>query len=152
MPDAISAEDARRAFHRHLVEKAAGARLRHGLLMDEDAFRRVLADREVVRYPVELVFDAGPLEPGEFAWPQPLGRRPADGFRLCVHPLYRRVPDAVPMLGAYHIPTINYGEIVGSAEAELFGAALMGMPVDEYYRAICELADMLEGVGLPGRE
>ncbi len=144
MPEPVSAEDARRAFHQHLVEKAAAARLRHGLLIDEAAFRRILADREVVRHPVELAYDAEPLEPGEFAFPQPLGPKPSDGFRLCVHPLYREIPDAVPLLGAYHIPTINYGEIVGPAEAELFGAALVGLPTEEYYRAICELADMLE--------
>ncbi|MBM4108748.1 MAG: hypothetical protein FJ255_08040 [Phycisphaerae bacterium] len=152
MPEAPTAAEAREAFHRHLVEKAGSARLRHGLLVDEAAIRRILGDRDVLRFPVELAFDAGPLEPGEFAFPQPLGERPADGFRLCVHPLFRGVPDAVPMLAAYHIPTINYGEIVGPAEAELFGAALVGMPPDEYYSALCELADMLEDGEVPARE
>jgi hypothetical protein len=36
---------------------------------------------------------------------------------------------------------VNYGEIVSHEEAELFGATLLGMDVEEYYRALCDLAD-----------
>lgn len=141
----LSEADGRVALHEHLVEKAVSARLRHGLMVDSDAIQRILRDRQTVRYPVELVFDAGPLEPGEFAFPQPLGEHPSKGFRLAVHPLFRDRPDVWAMLVAYHIPTINYGEVAGPAEAELFGAALVGMDREEYYRALCELADSLSG-------
>jgi hypothetical protein len=46
--------------------------------------QRILADRECVRYPCELVFDAGPLQPDECAYPEPKGAQPEDGYRLCV--------------------------------------------------------------------
>ena len=43
--------------------------------------RQILEDRACVRYPCEVVFDAGPLEPGEFAHPVAKGERPEDGLR-----------------------------------------------------------------------
>jgi len=144
-PHVPSADEARLALHEHLVDKATSARLRHGLLIDADAILRILNDRETVRYPVEIAFDADPLEPGEFAYPQPLGEHPADGFRLCLHPWFEPTPEVWPLLIAYHIPTINYGEIGGPAEAELFGATLLGIDREEYYNALCELADSIPG-------
>ncbi len=51
-----------------------------------------------------------------------------------------------PLLIAYHIPVINYGSIVEPADAELYGATLLGLEVEAYYQALCELTDaMAEG-------
>ncbi len=47
------------------------------------------------------------------------------------------------LLIAYHIPVINYGTIVEALDAELFGATLLGLEVEAYYQALCELADAL---------
>lgn len=145
--DRPNESEGRAALHEHLVDKAVSARLRHGLLVDAEAIQRILRDPETVRYPVTLVFDAAPLEPGEFAYPQPRGDHPSQGFRLAIHPFFRTRPDVWAMLVAYHIPTINYGEVAGPAEAELFGSALVGMEREEYYRSLCELADALAAAG-----
>ncbi len=136
-------QDGRLALRDHIVDRAAEARERHGPEIDAESIMRVLDDRKAVRYPVGVRFDAEPLEPGEFAWPMPLGEKPSDGFCLFIHPHFERRPGAWPLLISYHIPTINYGEIVTAGDAELFGATLLGMDVETYYRALCALADEL---------
>jgi hypothetical protein len=142
--ETVAAETAaREAFRSHLAEKAAAARLKHGLYIDVETVETMLADRDVVRWPTRLAFAADPLEPGEFAWPQPIGPDPADGYRLVIHPNFAGQPENLPLLVAYHIPTINYGPIVEAADAELYGATLLGLDVETYYRALCELADSI---------
>jgi hypothetical protein len=139
----MSAEPAAKVFADHLAQKAAEARLRYGLCIDAEAILAMLQDRSVVRWPARLDFDAGPLAPGEFGWPEPLGPRPADGFRLCLHPHFAPQPENWALLAAYHLPTINYGAAAGPEDAELFGATLLGLDVETYYRALCELADSI---------
>jgi hypothetical protein len=41
------------------------------------------------------------------------------------------------------IPLINYGEIVTDAHCLAYGAALLGMMEEEYYRALCAMSDWL---------
>jgi ferredoxin len=145
----LTETDGRRALRDHVVEKAATARRRHGPVIDAAAVMRILDDREVVRYPTGLRFDDAPLEPAEFAFAQPLGARPSDGFCLFVHPAFERRPEALPLLVAYHLVDINDGEIAAAAEAELFGATLLGTAIDEYYHALCALADGLSARPAP---
>jgi hypothetical protein len=133
--------DGRRALRDHVVDRALAARARHGAPIDAAAFRRLLEDRELVRYPTTLEFSAAELRPGEFACALPAGERPADGFRLIVHPRFRGRDDLVPLLAAYHLVTVNYGDIASHEEAELFGAALLGLDVESYYRMLCGFAD-----------
>jgi hypothetical protein len=141
----LSEDDGREALRDHVIQKAQAARLKYGLHIDAEVIMKMLDDREVVRYPTGVRFDAGPLQPGEFAYAQPLGARPADGYCLYVHPHFERQPEILPLLIAYHIVDINYGEIATAAEAELFGATLLGLEVDTYYQALCALADSLPG-------
>ena len=145
MATRLTAEDGALALRDHASRKAEEARLRYGLYIDADAILKMLNDREVVRYPAGLRFDATPLEPGEFAWPMPLGDTPDEGFCVFVHPAFESRPDVWPLLIAYHIPTINYGEISDETVAEAYGANLLGLSTEDYYRALCELADSLHG-------
>lgn len=138
-----SEHDGRIALHDHIVDRAVDARRRYGPDIDAAAIMRVLDDRKIVRYPVGVRFDAEPLEPGEFAWPMPLGERAHEGFCLFVHPHFEHRPETWAMLIAYHIPTINYGEIATHEEAELFGATLLGMDSEAYYQTLCALSDEL---------
>lgn len=135
--------EGRIALQDHIVDRARDARLRHGPAIDSASIMRVLNDRRVVRYPTGVRFDAGPLEPGEFAWAMPLGERASDGFCLFVHPHFEHRPETWAMLLAYHIPSISYGDIATSEEAELFGATLLGMEIEAYYQALCALCDEL---------
>ncbi len=136
---------ARAAFCEHLKARAAAARLRYGLYIDAEAILKMLADRRVVRYPTTIEFDAAPLQAHEFAYPRPLGFHPSDGYCLLVHPHFEPQPENLPLLVAYHIPTINYGGIVEARHAELYGATLLGLEPETYYRALCELADSVPG-------
>lgn len=127
------------------------ARLSHGMYIDAETILRMLDDRAVVRYPVEVRFDAEPLEPGEFAMPIAVGDHPSAGYCLFMHPCFEQQPEVWPLLIAYHIPSINYGDIVTHDEAEHFGATLIGLDAEAYYGALCELADSIPGApGQPG--
>jgi hypothetical protein len=139
----LTEEDGYAALRAHLLERAFKARERHPDVTTEAGLRRLLADPEVMRFPSALVFDAAPLMAGEFAWARPRGERPADGFVLTVHTAFEGRDEDVAWLAAYHIPSINYLDVAGSREAELFGAALLGVEVEAYYTRLCALADEL---------
>ena len=136
-------EDARVGLRDHVAMKAREARSKYDSEIDADTVLRLLDDRSVVRYPVGIRFDAEPLEPGEFAWPMPLGEHPSQGFCLYMHPWFEGRREAWPLLILYHVPSINYGEIVSHTEAEVFASTLLGLDADAYYAALCELVDTL---------
>ncbi len=143
MAQRLTEHDGKTALRDHVRQKAMEARLSHGLHIDAEEALRILDDRAAVRYPVVVRFDAAPLEPGEFAWPMPVGDGPAAGFCLFIHPWFEEQPEAWPLLIAYHIPSINYGDIVAHEDAECYGATLVGLSTDEYYQALCELVDSI---------
>jgi hypothetical protein len=142
-----TAQDAQQSLRDHIVEKAAEARLRRGGLIDRVEMMRMLDDRAVVRYPLGVRFDAHPLQQGEFACLESLGDHPRDGFVLFIHPMFEPVDDLIPLLIAYYIPSINYGEVASHVEAELFGATLLGIDVEEYYTILCSVADTIPADG-----
>jgi hypothetical protein len=41
------------------------------------------------------------------------------------------------------VPVVNYGEFASADDAETFGAAALGLSKDDYYQAVCALADEL---------
>ncbi|MCC6909359.1 MAG: hypothetical protein IT430_15575 [Phycisphaerales bacterium] len=139
----LTEADSRIALRDHIVQVAMQARLRYGLYIDAAAILHMLDDRQVTRYPCGVRYDAAALLPGEFAHAQPLGDRPADGYCLFVHPALEKQADLLPLVIAYHLVTINYGDIATSDEAEIFGATLLGLEVEEYYEALCEISDHL---------
>ena len=141
----LTEKDAQIALKDHLGDKAMNARLTHGMYIDADTIIKMLDDATFVRYPVSIRFDDEFLQQGEFAMPIPLGDHPSKGFCICIHPYFEQQPDAWPLLIAYHIPSINYGEIVSHEEAEHFGATLLGLDIETYYNALCELADSIPG-------
>lgn len=139
----LTEHDGRSALRDHLLEKAAAARARYGPMVGAAAIMRLLDDRDFVRYPVGVRFDAGGLEAGEFACAVPLGDHPSRGFCLFVHPMFEAQPHLLPLLIAYHIAPINYGDIAAADDCEQFGAALLGMDVEAYYQSLCGAADSL---------
>lgn len=154
--DVPTEADARASLRDHVVAKARAARARYadgsgaaatgtgGIGgIDRAALLRMLEDRAVVRYPLGIRFDAGPLKTGEFACLEPLGDHPSDGYCLFIHPLFAPVDHLIPALVAYYIPSVNYGDVVSHVEAEHFGAALLGLDVDAYYTMLCAAADSL---------
>lgn len=134
----------RRALRDHVLERAFKARAKYGPVIDADTLLRILDDREVVRYPAGIRYDLECLLPGEFAHAEQLGEHPRKGFCIFIHPAFEARRDLLPLLVAYHIPPINYGDITEPEDCEAFGAALLGLPVDEYYAQLCALADSIK--------
>lgn len=139
----LSGADGQQALRDHVVQRAADARLRYGMLIDADTIMKIINDRAVVRYPMGVRFDSGPLRPGEFAALEAIGEHPAEGYCLFVHPRFQGEPESWPLVIAYYIPSVNYGDIASHVEAELFGATLLGLEVDDYYNTLCVFADSL---------
>lgn len=133
--------DGGQSLREHLLAKAAEARALCGTPVTPAAILGLLGNRAAVRHPVGVRFDAEPLRGGEFACLEPLGPRPSDGYCLFVHPAFEHQDWLLPLLIAYHIPSVNYGPVVTHVEADLYGAALTGMDREEYYRALCMAAD-----------
>ena len=142
-PSELTEEAGLEALRGHVVQKALEARRRHGPGFDRESLGRMLADAEIVRFETELRFDAAPLQRGEFGWAEPRGDDPREGFVLVLHPALEERSELLPLAVAYHVPSINYLDVATRHEAELFGAALLGLGVEEYYRKVCAMADEL---------
>ena len=142
--------DARQSLN--LAAAATGTEIyeKYGPRIGWDQLRQILEDRTCTRYPCEIVFDAGPLEAGEFAHPVEKGDRPEDGFSMYVHPLFMTQLEKVPLLVLYQLVVVNYGAIAAAEDAETFGAAALGLSQDEYYQILCRLADELQVKTVPG--
>ncbi len=145
MATQLTAEDARQSLAGHVEAKGREIFYQYGPVITWTGLQQLLADRVYVRYPCEIAFDAGPLEPGEFALPVQKGERPEDGFTMCVHPVFMAQLDLVPAMVLYQLVALNYGVFASAHDAETFGAAALGITCDEYYDRLCEISDQLGG-------
>ncbi|MBI4028564.1 MAG: hypothetical protein HY360_26490 [Verrucomicrobia bacterium] len=150
MSQRLTVDDARQSLNAHVAAKGAEIHAQYGPVIGWDQLLRILEDRELVRYPCEIVFDAGPLREGEFAHPTPKGDRPETGFTIHVHPRFAAQRQRVPYLVLYQLVVVNYGEFASSDDAETFGAMALGISKDEYYHALCELVRDNPGLILCG--
>lgn len=141
--------ETRQSLAAHVAEKGAQIREKYGPSIGWAELQRILADRAFVRYPCEVAFDAGPLEPGEPAYARPRGEHPEDGFTLFVHPLLSLEPSRVPYVALYQLVAVNYGAFASPDDAETFGAAALGLGKEAYYQALCAMADEIAGGGRP---
>jgi hypothetical protein len=139
----LTADDARQSLSAHVAARGAEIFEKYGPRLGWNELQRLLEDRTCVRYPCALAFDAAPLQPGECAWPKPNSGRPEDGFVIYLHPLFMTRLDRVAHLALYQLVAINYGEFASSADAEIFGAAALGISREQYYQDLCALADLL---------
>lgn len=149
MATQLTADDAKQSLTAHVAAKGGEICQKYGPNLGWAELQQLLEDRAYVRYPCEIRFDASALQPGEFAHPQPNGDRPEDGFTLFVHPIYMLDLGRVPLLVLYQLVLVNYGAFASAEDAEIFGANAVGLSRDDYYAAICELADQL---GVDGNE
>ena len=146
LPPPPSARDARQSLNAAAAAVGAGIYERYGPRIGWTQLVQILKDRACVRYPCEIVFDATPLQEGELAHPVAKGDRPEDGFRMYVHPFFMAQLDQVPLLVLYQLVLVNYGAFAAAEDAETFGAAALGLGREEYYQALCRLADSGAGV------
>lgn len=134
---------AKRSLNDHVADKGAELREKYGTALGWPELQLVLADREFVRYPCEIVFTAEGLHEGEFAHPSPQGDTPEEGFFIRVHPHFMTALEWLPHLVLYQLVAVNYGEFAAAEDAETFGAAALGLDLEDYYQTICRLADQL---------
>jgi hypothetical protein len=144
-----SAQQARQALNASAAAIGAGIYDKYGPRIGWKQLGQILQDRTCVRYPCEIAFDAAPLDAGEFAHPVAQGDRPEHGFTLFIHPFFMTQLDRVPLLALYQLVLVNYGPFAAPEDAETFGAAALGLGRDEYYRALCGLADALANSASP---
>lgn len=147
MATQLTAADARQSLTAHVEAKGVEVFLKYGPRIGWGELQRLLADRAFVRYPCRIEFDAAPLLPREFAHPVPQGATPEEGFTMCVHPQFMREPDRAAWLVLYQLVAVNYGEFASADDAETFGAAALGLTRDEYYAALCAMADEIGPAG-----
>lgn len=140
----LTAEDAKQSLTAHVAAKGEEICAKYGPGLGWQELQLVLQDRAFVRYPCEIAFDSTQLYPGEVAHPVPKGERPEEGFVIHVHPLFMLQLAMVPHLVLYQLVSVNYGEFASADDAESFGAAALGLSRDEYYDALCGLADQLQ--------
>jgi hypothetical protein len=145
-----SAQDARQSLNARAAAIGAEIYEKYGPRIGWTQLVQILGDRRCVRYPCEIVFDAAPLQAGEFAHPVAKGDHPGDGFTMYVHPFFMMQLDQVPLLVLYQLVLVNYGAFASPDDAETFGAAALGLPKGEYYDTLCRLADGLEQPLCPG--
>jgi hypothetical protein len=143
MDKKLTLEDARQSLTAHVAEKGLQLREKYGPQIGWKELMQILEDRSIVRYPCEVVFDAGPLLAGEMAYPVPNGEAPEQGFKMHIHPLFMTQLAQVAYLVLYQLVLVNYGEFASADDAEAFGAAALGLSQDDYYKALCEMADRL---------
>ncbi|MFT7486981.1 MAG: hypothetical protein ACI9F9_002839 [Candidatus Paceibacteria bacterium] len=139
----LTQEDGYRALRGHIQDKAQLARERHGSDLARGDLSGLLEDRDIVRHPTALVWDSSQLRSGEFGIAKKVEVDGARSYVLILHEHFTGRGEELAMVAAYHIPTINYVDLVTHEEAELFGATLFGLEVDEYYARVCQLADEL---------
>lgn len=143
MAQTLTADDVRQSLNAHVASKGEEIREKYGPRIGWNQMQQILADRACVRYPCEIVFDAKPLLEGEIAFPLAKGSQPEEGFTLYIHPFFALQPERVAYVALYQLVVVNYGEFASAADAETFGAAALGLPIDDYYQALCELADQV---------
>jgi hypothetical protein len=144
-----SAHDARQSLNASAAAIGAEIYEKYGPRIGWTQLRQILEDRSCVRYPCEIVFDAAPLQAGEFAHPVAKSDHPRDGFVIYVHPLFMMQLEQVPLLVLYQLVLVNYGAFASPDDAETFGAAALGLSKDEYYESLCRLADELQLNAVP---
>lgn len=143
MATQLTADDARQSLNAHVAAKGAEIFEKYGPNIGYKELLAILEDRACVRYPCKLTFDSSQLGPGEFAHPLPESENPEGGFTMMVHPRFMTDLARVPYLVFYQLVLVNYGAFASSDDAEIFGANALGLPREEYYEALCEMADDL---------
>ena len=104
----------------------------------------LLQDADCVRHPVRLAYEFGEMALHQFAQPDMDWRNTdQEGRVLYLRPSLREYPELVVPAVAYMIPTVNYGDVINDDHCVLYGATLLGMLEEEFYSAVCHLADLV---------
>ena len=134
-------DEAIAALNHHAAEAAQRARAALGGKLDAANLDAFLSDRTFLRVPTELRFDGLGLAPHQFATPAFISE---NGERQCIlhiRPHYENLPDTHAYIVAYMAAAINYGAAASAELCETYGATLLGVGVEDFYAAVCRIAD-----------
>ncbi len=131
------------AVYEHAAERAKQIRAKYGPTIDYPVLLVVLEDRKSIRYPVEIRFVSEGIEPGLFATTELVSDAPSDGYVISILEHFKSKTDVLPALILYQSVIVNYGDLATAADAEIFGAGVLGMERDDYYALICDLNDSI---------
>lgn len=137
----MDADELEASLKSHALRTADRARAKLGGPLNESNLSQFLQDEDCLRYPTELRFDDLNLESHQFAEP---AFEVVNEERRCVLHIrakYERQPRTHPYIVAYHAAAINYAQAASSSLCEIYGAALLDMSVDDFYAAVCQVAD-----------
>ena len=140
---AFSEEDLHATLLQHAQEAAARAIAKLGGPLAAENLAAFLLDPDCLKYKVAVVYDDAQLESHQFAQPVFTGNAADRRCALHVHPHYADKPECLPFIVAYMAGAINYGGAVTLDLCEVYGAALMQVPRDEFYGMVCTVADQL---------
>lgn len=130
-----------KSLREHLRAQAEAARHRYSPF-DATRLQAFLGDTDCLRHPVRLVYELGEMAAHQFAQPDIDWRSPESGGRVIyLRPELKDRPELLPLAIAYVVPVINFGDIIGDEHCLLYGAALLGLSEEDYYRRLCTLAD-----------
>lgn len=138
---AMNDDEAVAALSHHAAEAAVRARAALGANLDAENLGTFLSERILLRLPTELRFDGLGLDPHQFAHPVFVTE---NGERRCILHIcsqYKDLPDTHAYIVAYMAAAINYGAAASAELCETYGATLMGISVEDFYAAICRIAD-----------
>lgn len=131
------------SLREHLTAQAVVAHQKYGPLSlgKLDAF---LNDPACLRHPTRLVFEIGEMALHQFAQPERDFRHPdRDARVLYLRPQLQGRPELIIPAVAYMVPVINYGDIINDEHCLLYGATLLGLLREEFYRQVCAVADFV---------
>jgi hypothetical protein len=141
----VTTEDARRALLAHAAATGALLGERAGSRVDYPRLLALLQDPDVVRFPVQVVFDSQPLHEYEVAYPLPAADDRTNGFIMYVRSDLATCPEDATAAILYALVVVNYGDAATGEVAEAFGAAALGVDPEVYYRTMCRIADRTAG-------
>src|SRR3989338_1738353 len=140
----LTVEAGKKALLHHVVEKGIALRDKYGNFIDFETLQMILKDSDFVRYPTRIEFKSQFVEKGLFAFTEQISADdPSRGFVIYIHEHFKERINDVPALVLYHLVAVNYGDIVTSEEAELFGATVLGMKKSGHYQLLCALTDQI---------
>ncbi len=134
--ESVARHTIRQCLMSHATDTASRALERLGGPLSLENLDAFLLDSDCVKYRATIVFDSAPLEPRQFALLVFQGGSPQRVCKLYVHPYFASAREHLPLIVAYMAGAINFGGSVPLSFCEMYGAALMQMPHDEFYEAI----------------
>src|SRR3989338_9779993 len=143
MKKGLTIEQGRQAFAHHVIERALALGEKYGNFLDDEAVQTLLNDRDFVRYPTRVEFDSSKIDPGFFAAVEAVAGSPTNEHIIFLHESFRGRSGDIANALLYQLVLVNYGDIATREEAELFGATALGIKQEDYYQALCHLADQI---------